>query len=179
MAESLVVSSRNLSLLRGIQSCVGYGRTRHYNFLMNKRGEATGMELLGGAAFLRLENAINAAAMRQRVISNNIANGDTPYFKRSDVVFEEMLTQAIGSLGTRSLAGRITDPRHIPINGSYPSPAPRVVTDESTTINNNRNNVDVEKEQALLAENQLRYNLMAQQVAHEAKMMRIGIQGSV
>ncbi|PRX72457.1 flagellar basal-body rod protein FlgB [Cohnella sp. SGD-V74] len=136
------------------------------------------MELLSGASFMRLENAIQAAAMRQRVLSNNIANNDTPYFKRSDVAFEEMLTQAIGSQGTRALAGKLTDARHIPINGAYPSPGPRVVTDESTAFNNNKNNVDIEKEMALLAENQLRYNLMSQQVAHEAKMMRIGIQGS-
>jgi len=136
------------------------------------------MELLSGASFLRLENAIQAAAMRQRVLSNNIANNDTPYFKRSDVVFEELLTQAIGAQGTRAFASKPTDPRHFPINGAYPLPAPRVVTDESTAITNNKNNVDVEKEMALLAENQLRYNLMTQQVNHEAKMMRIGIQGS-
>ncbi len=136
------------------------------------------MEVLGGAAFQRLENAINAASMRHRVLSNNIANVDTPYYKRSDVAFEEMLTQAIGSQGSRALAGKLTDPRHIPINGAYPSPSPQVVTDESTAINNNRNNVDMDKEMALLAENQLRYNLLSQQVSHEAKMMRIGIQGS-
>jgi len=137
------------------------------------------MELLSGASFQRLENAINAATMRQRVLANNIANVDTPYFKRSDVAFEEMLSQAIGSQGTKVLAGRMTNDRHIPINSSYPSPSARIVTEESTAINNNRNNVDVEKEMAMLAENQLRYNLMAQQVNHEAKMMRIGIKGSV
>jgi len=136
------------------------------------------MELLGGASFQRLENAINAAAMRQRVLSNNIANNDTPNFKRSDVAFEEMLSQAIGSRATKALSGKLTEARHIPINGAYPSPAPRVVTDESTAINNNRNNVDVEKEMAMLSENQLRYNLMSLQVNHEVKMMRIGIQGS-
>ncbi|WP_372633841.1 flagellar basal body rod protein FlgB [Cohnella sp.] len=136
------------------------------------------MELLSGASFMRLENAIQAATMRHRVLSNNIANNDTPYFKRSDVVFEELLTQAIGAQGTRAPAGRLTDPRHFPINGAYPSPTPKVVVDESTAFNNNKNNVDIEKEMALLAENQLRYNLMSQQVAHEAKMMRIGIQGS-
>ncbi|WP_256761377.1 flagellar basal body rod protein FlgB [Cohnella sp. WQ 127256] len=136
------------------------------------------MEILGGAAFQRLENGIHAAAMRHRIIANNIANEDTPYYKRSDVAFEELLSQAIGTQRTKSLAGRMTDTRHIPINASYPSPSPRVVTDESTAINNNRNNVDIDKEMALQAENQLRYNLLSQQFSHEAKMMRIGIQGS-
>jgi flagellar basal-body rod protein FlgB len=136
------------------------------------------MNVLGGAAFQRLESAIQAASMRQRVLANNIANVDTPYFKRSDVAFEEMLTQAIGEQGTPVLAGRMTNARHIPINGSFPSPSPKVVTDESTSINNDRNNVDIDNEMSLLAENQLRYNLLSQQVTHDVKMMKIGIQGS-
>ncbi|QJD83385.1 flagellar basal body rod protein FlgB [Cohnella herbarum] len=137
------------------------------------------MEVLSGAAFQRLENAIHAATMRQRVLVNNIANEATPYFKRSDVAFEEFLSQAIGGQGTKALIGKMTDPRHIPINTSYPSPTPRVVTEESTAINNNRNNVDMEKEMAMLSENQLRYNLLTQQLRHDAQMMRIGIKGSV
>jgi flagellar basal-body rod protein FlgB len=137
------------------------------------------MEVLSGAAFQRLENAIHAATMRQRVLANNIANEATPYFKRSDVAFEEFLSQAIGGQGTRALAGKMTDSRHIPINTSYPSPTARVVTEDSTAINNNRNNVDMEKEMAMLSENQLRYNLLAQQLNHDAKMMRIGIKGVV
>ncbi|MCD9023355.1 flagellar basal body rod protein FlgB [Cohnella silvisoli] len=135
------------------------------------------MNVLGGAAFQRLESAINAATMRERVLANNIANVDTPYYKRSDVAFEELLTQAIGAQGIPVLAGRMTNARHIPINTSYPSPSPKVVTDESTSINNDRNNVDIDKEMSLLAENQLRYNLLAQQVNHDVKMMRIAIEG--
>jgi flagellar basal-body rod protein FlgB len=135
------------------------------------------MDVLGGAAFQRLEGAINAATMRQRVIENNIANVDTPYFKRSDVKFEELLANAIGDQGTPALIGRTTNAKHIPINGTYPTPTPQIVTDPSTSINNDRNNVDIDKEMSLLAENQLRYNLLIQQVNHDAKMMKLGIEG--
>ncbi|MFC5401930.1 flagellar basal body rod protein FlgB [Cohnella soli] len=134
------------------------------------------MEVLSGASFHRLESAINAATMRQQVLTNNIANVNTPYFKRSDVAFEEYLAQAIGSDGNKTLAIKVTNSRHFPMNAS--NPAPEVVTDSSTTFNNDRNNVDIEKEMSMLAENQLRYNLLSQQVSHEAKMMRIGIVGS-
>lgn len=139
------------------------------------------MNLLGGASFQRLESAINAASMRQRVLANNIANVDTPYYKRSDVAFEEMLTQAIGNQdGSQgALPGRVTNAKHIPINGSSAAvaPNPTVVTEQSTSINNNRNNVDIDKEMSLMAENQLRYNLFIQQVNHDVKMMRTGIEG--
>lgn len=138
------------------------------------------MNLLGGASFQRMESALSVASMRQSVLANNIANVDTPYFKRSDVAFEEMLAQAIGGQdGKEALPGRVTNARHIPINGSSMTflPDPQVVTEDSTSINNNRNNVDIDKEMALMAENQLRYNLLVQQINHDVKMMRIGIEG--
>lgn len=117
--------------------------------------------------------------MRQSVLANNIANNDTPYFKRSDVAFEEVLSQAMGGQdGSQALVGKTTNSRHIAINGTMGAvPQPTVITEDSTSINNNRNNVDIDKEMSLLAENQLRYNLFIQQVSHEVKMMRTGIEG--
>lgn len=142
--------------------------------------EATRMNLLGGASFQRLESAISAASLRQNVLANNLANVDVPYYKRSDVAFEEMLVQAIGTQdGSQALPGIMTNARHIPINGSSMAsvPKPQVIAEHSTSINNNRNNVDIDKEMALLAENQLRYNLFVQQVNHDVKMMRTAIEG--
>jgi len=135
------------------------------------------MDLLGDASFQRLEAALQASSLRQQVLANNVANVDTPYFKRSDVAFEELLSQAMGQGGTQDLAGRRTDPRHIPIGNEGPVPAPQVVTDSSTAINNNRNNVDIDKEMALMAENQLRYNLFVQQVNEHIRLLKIGING--
>lgn len=138
------------------------------------------MDLLSGASFQRLEGAIKAASLRQQVLANNVANVDTPNFKRSDVVFEDLLAQAMSLDGGPSpgFAGIGSDDRHIPVGGtSSPVPSARIVTEESTRINNSRNNVDIDKEMALLAENQLRYNLYAQQINHEIKMLRIGIKG--
>ncbi len=135
------------------------------------------MDLLSGASFHRLHGAIQAASMRQQVLANNIANVDTPNFKRSDVVFEEMLAQAMGPGGTPVLALKTSHPQHISNGGSYGVPAPKVVAEESTVINNSRNNVDIDKEMTMLAQNQLRYNLLIQQVSHEIKMMRTGIEG--
>ncbi len=138
------------------------------------------MNLLGGASFQRIESAISAASLRQSVLANNIANVDTPYYKRSDVAFEELLAQAMGGQSnTQTLPGRVTNARHLPINGSSMNsmPIPQVISENSTSINNNRNNVDIDKEMALMAENQLRYNLLVQQINHEVKMLRTGIEG--
>ncbi|MNW63735.1 flagellar basal body rod protein FlgB [compost metagenome] len=49
--------------------------------------------------------------------------------------------------------------------------------DQSTSMNNNQNNVDIDREMSLLAENQLRYNAYIQQVSEQIKMMRVGVEG--
>ncbi|MBW7454059.1 flagellar basal body rod protein FlgB [Paenibacillus sepulcri] len=132
--------------------------------------------LLNSPGFNRLQGAISAAEMRQRVLSDNVANSDTPEYKRSDVSFEELLDQSLSN-GTPALAGRRTNARHIPIGSSSSVPAPRVVTDENSVMNNNSNNVDIDREMSILAENQLSYNFYIQQVNHDVKMMRTAIEG--
>ncbi|GKU78619.1 flagellar basal body rod protein FlgB [Paenibacillus sp. L3-i20] len=136
------------------------------------------MNLLNGAAFKRMESAVYAAEMRQRVISNNVANAETPHFKRSEVLFEQLLEQSMGSEGLNKLAGRRTDSRHIEIGANASKvPFAEVVTDDSTSMNNNQNNVDVEREMSLLAKNQLSYNFYIKQINHDLKMLRTGIEG--
>jgi flagellar basal-body rod protein FlgB len=124
-----------------------------------------------------MEGALQAAEMRQRVISNNVANGDTPHFKRSEVLFEELLEQSMGNeQGKLSL--KRTYQKHIPIgSASSTIPLPKLITDETTAMNNNENNVDIDREMSLLAKNQLSYNLYVQQINHEVGMMRTAIGG--
>lgn len=133
------------------------------------------MDILGGASVQRLVGALHAASLRQQVLANNIANVDVPNFKRSDVVFEELLAEKLSASPAKKLPLRTFLPGHMP--GGSPIPKPRVVTDRSTTLNHNGNNVDIDREMALLAENQLRYNLFVQQIDHETRMLRMGITG--
>ncbi|MGG4146145.1 flagellar basal body rod protein FlgB [Paenibacillus algorifonticola] len=133
------------------------------------------MNLLSGSSFQRLEGAVHAAEMRQNVISNNIANVDTPHFKRSEVEFEQLLEQQMGNSSPK-LKGKLTNARHIPIGGPV-NPTPQVISDKDTAMNNNENNVDIDREMSLLAKNQLSYNAYLQQVNHEIKMMRTAIEG--
>ncbi|CAM4248806.1 flagellar basal body rod protein FlgB [Paenibacillus tarimensis] len=136
------------------------------------------MNVLNGAGFNRLTTAIGAAEMRQQVISNNVANVDTPYFKRSEVVFESILEKQMNGFGPmKQLAGRKTNEKHIPIGPNSQALTPKLVTDQISVMNNNVNNVDIDREMSLLAKNQLRYNALVQQLNHEMSMMRIGVEG--
>lgn len=134
------------------------------------------MNILNKPSFNQLERSLDAASMRQRVIADNVANVDTPLFKRSDVRFEELLQNELN--GSSSLQGYRTDPRHFYI-GRPAAPDPQIVRDNSSAINNNLNNVDVDYEMSLLAKNQLRYNVMIQEVNSEIKKARTAIGGRV
>lgn len=135
------------------------------------------MQLLNGAGFDRLQNAIQAADLRQNVLVNNIANGDTPKFKRSDVSFESLLKNEMSG-GTKELSGFRTDARHFVIGTASGTPAPKVTTEEGSVINNSLNNVDIDKEMTELADNQLRYNSYIEQLNYQIKMMQIATGGN-
>jgi flagellar basal-body rod protein FlgB len=130
---------------------------------------------LNSVGFKTLESSLDASAARQRVIANNIANVDTPHFKRSDVRFEELLQKEMGR--HQPLVGYRTSPLHFEIGGREGRAAPQIIKDESSAMNNNFNNVDIDYEMSLMAKNQLRYNVMVQQINNELKKVRSVIGG--
>ncbi|MFD2171364.1 flagellar basal body rod protein FlgB [Tumebacillus lipolyticus] len=120
------------------------------------------MSFINNRAISLLERSLDAASLRQKVISNNLANIDTPNFNRSDVSFEHTLQQVLA--GT-AMSGRRTDERHIAIGTNRISEVkPETVTDTSTTMRLDGNNVDIDVEMTNLAENQILYNALAQRI---------------
>lgn len=77
-----------------------------------------------------LESGIKAEAVRQRTIASNVANMETPGYRRLDVRFEELLAKAIHS-------GQSTNPTDI---------EPEVFSPKSTFIKSNGNDVNLEME---------------------------------
>lgn len=128
-------------------------------------------------AFKLLERSLDASALRQKVTANNVANVDTPHFKRSDVEFESILRKELEA--RKYIRGYRTHVKHIPIGQPARSDVrPSIVQDDrELMMNNNKNNVDIDYEMALMAKNQLKYNLLVQQVNHEFGMLRTSIGG--
>ena len=133
--------------------------------------------LINTGAMDRLGRALGASQLRHEVITNNIANVDTPYFKRSEVRFEQLLQQQLAEYKS-SFVGYRTDPRHLQIGAAVRKTVqPEVFTDTTTAMNNNYNNVDIDYEMSQLAKNQLYYNTLIQQLNHEIKVTRTAIDG--
>ncbi|KUK11646.1 MAG: Flagellar basal body rod protein FlgB [Clostridia bacterium 41_269] len=117
-----------------------------------------------------LEKYLDAAYQRQEVTANNIANINTPGYKKSYVVFEEFLAQALKE--KEGIPLRRTHPAHM---GSVPALeeiAPEIRRDYSTSHRTDGNNVSIEEEMAVLAMNAINYNLAAQQLSNKLSLLR-------
>lgn len=108
-----------------------------------------------------LTQALSASSLRHKVLSNNIANVNTPGFKRSDVVFEDKLAAAMS--GRSRLEMTRTNERHLPGRGSEGF-GPSITTDTMTSLRTDDNNVDIDAEMANVAKNTLYYEAVAQQL---------------
>lgn len=98
-----------------------------------------------------LDRAADASWMRNEAIGNNLSNVDTPGYKRQDVAFEDVLKRELGFGRYKT-----TDAKVAAINTSRL--VPTIFTDHGNySYRLDKNNVDVDTEGVMLAENQLKY----------------------
>lgn len=120
-----------------------------------------------------LHRAMSASVVRQEVIADNIANADTPHFKRRDVAFESELQRVLIPHRGGTLQASLTHSRHIPFSRpkDYREVTPIVYLDYTTTYRNDGNNVDIEKEMVDARENTLRYMAMSRRVSDNFSLL--------
>lgn len=119
----------------------------------------------------KLDAGLDASWKRNEVIANNIANVNTPGFKRSYVEFEDYYKSAMSD---DSFALKKTREGHMDFGGPSPGSA-RVVQDNSTTMRMDDNNVDIDSEMSDLAVNVIYYNALSQKVAGEISLLKTAI----
>jgi len=122
-----------------------------------------------------LHRNMDVALMRRDIISDNIANADTPNFKRSTLNFESALKRAIQSEDVKAFPAAMTHEKHIPFHRvtDYRTVKPRKVLDYLSSTDNNGNNVDIEEEMMNALNNQLSYDLMTRVISNQFTQMGI------
>lgn len=115
-----------------------------------------------------LESSLAYSSRKQKVISNNIANVDTPNFKAQEVSFKTELDRA-------SLKAKRVDNRHLEFKRG--SSNIEVNTRATTSYNHNGNNVDIDKEMADMAENQIYYNVLVDRMNGKFNSLREVLKG--
>jgi len=121
----------------------------------------------------KLENALNVASLKQKVISSNVANVDTPNYKSKEVSFQTALMNAMEN--NKSFAAHRTNEKHIQFSnqaGQQITPFAKVISRPNSLFNHNGNNVDMDYEMAELAKNQLWYNALTERINGKFNSLR-------
>ncbi len=109
---------------------------------------------------------------RFRVVAQNLANMNTPGYKRREVTFEDQLREFLGTERKR-MPLKITNPRHmsnIPLK--LDDVKPKVRRDYYGAYRNDGNNVDPEIEMAKLAEARMEYQALMRFLSKRITMLK-------
>ena len=113
-----------------------------------------------------LDKTADASWTRNEVIANNIANVNTPGYKREDVAFERELERALGNSRYKTMDAKVKDLKMSRLK-------PRTVKDYSNfSYRLDGNNVDIDTENVMLAANQIKYQGIMAGVQSEFKNLK-------
>lgn len=148
----------------GILDCLSNNRLRGM-VILKINGSSTSEN-----TYNLLKKSMDASALRSKVIANNIANINTKGYKKFYVTFEETLNDSMGKnrmktdndkhMQTGSNNGEIT-----------------VKRDESTSMRQDGNNIDIDLEMTNQAANSLMYNALVKQVNSKISLTSYIIRG--
>jgi flagellar basal-body rod protein FlgB len=125
-----------------------------------------------------LNKGLDVASLRNRVIADNIANANTPRFKRREVIFEENIKKVLEKNKIHDKL-KVNDSRHMQIVESLPynQLEPEIRTLNDLSYRNDENNVDVDVETAKMAKNKIFYDALGQSMSNEISLLRMAITG--
>ena len=99
----------------------------------------------------QIERYMDLLSTRQKLVASNIANADTPGYQTQDIDFQSEFQSAIGG-------------------------PPRVMGVSDLQVKNDGNNVSLDRESRLLAENALRFQVASQLLRSQIRAVRSAIQ---
>lgn len=120
---------------------------------------------LSEGSMLIAQKSLDALWLRQKVISDNIANIDTPGYKSKTVAFEQTLITAVATLSQDEEQ----------FCSAIEKISPQIRSNNSTQMREDGNNVDIDAENIELTRVQLQYEYMARALSSELSRMKIAI----
>ena len=108
----------------------------------------------------QLPRLMDVADLRHRVISQNLANVNTPGYRRMDVEFEKQLAQEMSRPGSSGAA---------PVT-------PEIVQDDSASMRADGNNVDIDREIGHLGKNAILFQMYSQLLKSQFETMKRAVE---
>lgn len=120
-----------------------------------------------------LENFANYCALKNKIISQNIANVGTENYHTQNVEFKNVLKDNMTALL------KTDDSRQIGANPSDEVPSYKIVTDKSNDDVSGVNNVDIDKQMSELAVNNLNFQFTSKKIGDYFRNIQMVIKGDV
>ena len=133
------------------------------------------MEGLYDTRFTLLQKALDFRVARHNVLASNIANVETPGYKARDLVFEKALGQALKAHQPGPLT--VTHAKHLDGRNITPLELvqPKSIRSGSPVGSLDGNTVDMEREMAKLAENQIDFNAVTQMMMKRGSTIKSAV----
>lgn len=114
--------------------------------------------------------ALSGSWMKNSAIANNIANVNTPGYKRQTVNFQDVLQNEMNL--RQSVKMKKTNPKHM---DSMNQSSINVETINDTSYRVDDNNVDIDVENAEMAKNTIYYNTVVNQVNQQYRRIQAAL----
>ena len=113
-----------------------------------------------------LSRGLDVVTLRRQTIANNIANVDTPHYKRQFVTFESELNRVIESNDKKPTPTLRTHSRHFQFDApkNPDQVKAKVQVEYDSNFRNDKNNVDIEKEISDGVKNGLHYQALSSSI---------------
>jgi flagellar basal-body rod protein FlgB len=124
----------------------------------------------------KLFEQLNFRGERQKVISSNIANINTPGYKTKELVFEDELNNSINN---NSLQMKATNSRHMPnINSFQANSNPKLMEVENLEEQNDGNNVNIDTQMGEMSKNKVLFDAIQSSIKRDSKLFRSVVESS-
>ncbi len=113
------------------------------------------------------QKSLDCLWKKQEVLSNNLANINTPGYKRQDVSFESQFKRALGNSRYETVDDKVSHLTSTELEA-------RIYTDSANfSYRLDGNNVDIDTETVELASNQIKYNGLVQSMNQEFSNLKL------
>lgn len=123
----------------------------------------------------KLFEQLNFRGERQKVISSNIANINTPNYKTKELVFEDELSSSISN----NLQLKATNSRHIfNINSSSINSNSKLTEVKNLEEQNDGNNVNLDTQMSEISKNKILFDAIQSSIKRDSRLFRSVIESS-
>lgn len=116
-----------------------------------------------------MDKALDGAWKKNNILLNNVANANTPKYKRKDIDFQNVLKKELEN--NTKLEMKTTNSKHL--SSGTNNTESKIINSNNYSTRKDENNVNVDVEMSKLTQNSITYNALIGQTVKEFKKWRM------